>query len=127
MYDETSLMTEITRYTRDPSGRPTIVQVPYIQVGEDYPGAAPLDGMPEGTLWAPSAGDVPEEERMTAEEYAEEAEVYRVREDLRAREEREARLADEERRAAARIKAREELSALGLSEETVRVLMGGAL
>lgn len=126
IYDETSLMTEVTRYTKDPHGRPVVVQVPYIQVGEDWPGAAPLDGTPEGTLWAPSDVDVPEDRRLSREEFDEESEAWREREALREAEEREARLADEERRALARVKAREELSGLGLSDETIRVLMGGA-
>lgn len=127
MYDETSLMTEITRYTRDAFGRPVVVQVPYIQVGEDWEGATPLDGMPEGTLWAPSVEDVPEDRRLTREEFDIQSEAWRVKEETRERYDREERNREDERRALARITARQELFDLGLSEDTVTVIMGGAL
>lgn len=124
-YDPTSLMTSITRFTRLPGGEPRQVRVDYVQVGPDTPGAVRLEGMPEGSWWVADSPEVPEGERMGRAEFDDAVELWRRSEDERIKLEQERLLRSADLRASRRAEAREELSALGLSDNTIDVLLGG--
>lgn len=127
MDDRFDLMTEVVRYTREPDGRPTVVTVPFTQVGPDEPGAIELDHVGPGTWWIPSGGDVPEDQRMTADEFRAALDDWDEAESAR----REAAVAEAERladdRRARAAKARQELFDLGLSNSTIDLIVGGKL
>lgn len=124
-YDENTLMTEVVKYTRRADGRPITVAVPYVQVGEGSPGAIQLGHTPEGTWWAPSGPDVDPSQELKPEEYAQALEDWQAGQQAREAQKREAEQLAQEERALSRARAREELKGLGLSQETIQVLMAG--
>lgn len=126
MNDPNSLMTEVVRYTRTPEGKPVQVRVTYTQVDPRvFPEAVQLPGMPRETYWVPSTQDVPEVDRMDEDTYWQEVEAWRRQQDDVARQQRLDADKRAEVRAEKRVAARQELTQLGLSADTVEYLLGG--
>lgn len=121
------LQTEVVRYTFDATGKPVRVVVPYVQTSPDAEGAVQLPHTGTEAWWVPSVPDVPEDERLGADEYDDAITQWqRARAaEVEAQRRRDAEVV--ERAATERAKAREELAALGLSPETVDVVLGGGL
>lgn len=123
---EDELGAEVTRYYVDELGRPLRARVMYWRAGEGEKGAVTLPGAPAGTWWV-SDTDVAESARITSQEYeelAEQAAKDARREAAAAEAAREREAADAE---AARERAKNELTGIGLSEETVQLLMKGLM
>lgn len=130
---EDGLTAEVVRwYAEEGTGQPRqVVSNFYLCDPEEHPEAVELPGTPEGSWWLPSVPEPEGRERIGEAEYARRAAAWtrRVqREDTERKAAAERRAAAErEDREAARERVREDLSRLGLSEETVDILLRGSL